>query len=58
MDEIINELKQHLYARADQLRTNLDDDEIKRDCIALVEAVNILEQRAYGRMITTLFSII
>lgn len=57
MDEIINELKQHLFARADQLRTNLNDSELKHDCIALVEAVNILEQRAYGRMITTLFNI-
>lgn len=52
MDEIINDLKQHLYAKADLLRSDLDNDEIKRDCLALIDAINVLELRAYGRKIT------
>ena len=52
MDSAINELKQHLYAKVELLRNNLDDKELKLDCLALIDSINVLELRAYGRKIT------
>ena len=52
MDIAINELKQHLFAKVELLRGNLDDNDLKLDCLALIDAINVLEMRAYGRKIT------
>lgn len=52
MDTAIIELKQHLYAKVELLRASRDDKELKLDCLALIDAINVLEMRAYGRKIT------
>lgn len=52
MDDVINVLKQRLYENAELLRGNLDDTDLKLDCLALIDAINVLELRAYGRKIT------
>jgi len=52
MENAINELKQLLRKNAEYLRDNLEDEGVKLDCIALIDAINVLELRLYGRKIT------
>ncbi|MFD3260857.1 hypothetical protein ACE3MQ_19875 [Paenibacillus lentus] len=51
MEDIISYLKEHLSQQGGRWKESQDREHIK-DCIATVEAINILEERAYGKPIT------
>ena len=52
LEQAINELKQHLYKSVDEYKRNMDDRDLERSVLALIDAINVLERRAYGRTIT------
>lgn len=52
MDDIINDIKQQLYSTADRLRQSPNDEKLKADALALIDAINVLERHEYGRVIT------
>lgn len=51
VEDIITFLKEQLSQQGERWKTSQDRELIK-DCIATVEAINILEERAYGKSIT------
>ena len=53
LEQAINELKQHLYKSVDKYKRNMDDRDLQRNVLALIDAINVLEKQAYGRAITT-----
>lgn len=52
MDHAINDIKERLDATVSMLREYPEDDSLKMDALALIDAINVLEMRAYGRKIT------
>jgi hypothetical protein len=51
LENTIQYLKERLSLRGEQWK-NTKDKEYMRDCLALVEAINALEERLYGKRIT------
>jgi hypothetical protein len=47
----INFLKEQLILQGEKWKNDRDMESM-RDCLALVEAINALEERAYGKIIT------
>jgi len=53
LENSINFLKEQLIAAGEKWKGGMDVEPM-RDCLAIVEAINVLEERAFGRMITTI----
>lgn len=53
MGTAIEYLKEQLDHKG-QLWKETKDEELMRDCLALIEAINALEERVYGESITTI----
>lgn len=51
MEEIISYLKEQLSLQGERWKVSQGREDVK-DCIATVEAINVLEERAYGKPIT------
>lgn len=57
MHESINYLKERLYHLGEKWKIT-KDREVMRDCLALVEAINALEERLYDSKITDITYVI
>lgn len=53
MENEIHYLKERLDLKGVQWK-NTKDKEYMRDCLALIEAINALEERLYGKQITNI----
>jgi hypothetical protein len=51
LENTIQYLKDRLDLKGEQWK-NTRDKEYMRDCLALIEAINVLEERLYGKKIT------
>lgn len=52
MEKAISYLKEQLFVAGKAWKEDTSDKECMRDCLALVEAINALEERLYGKPIT------
>jgi hypothetical protein len=56
VDEIINNLKNEARALREVYATNCDND-LAKAIISIIDAINILERKAYGQAMTTEFDL-
>lgn len=52
MDQIINDIKEHLYSASDLYKKNIKNKKLQNDVLTLLRVVNALEVYEYGHKIT------